>query len=110
MKASREILVPRADVVSDSVLARKQFHPTIPQWWQQVVTALSVPRSPPRSGVFIAVGLPKVCLAPSHLFLSPSLRPPKQIKLVALQVILAIRILPRDKPSTHVPLLPSGSS
>ena len=55
MKASREILVPRADVVSDSVLARKWFHPTIPQWWEQVVTALSVPRSTPRSGVFIVV-------------------------------------------------------
>ena len=32
MKASREILVSRADVVSDSVLARKVFHPTVPQW------------------------------------------------------------------------------
>jgi hypothetical protein len=45
------------------------------------VTALSVPRSPPRSGVFIAVVLTAVGL-PSHPSLSPSLRPPKQIKLV----------------------------
>jgi len=82
-----------------------------PQYYggrRQVVTALSVPSSPPRSGVFIAVGLPKVCWAPSHPFLSPSLRPPKQIKLVASQVILVIRILSRDKPSTLVPLPPAG--
>jgi len=38
------------------------------------VTALSVLCSPPRSGVFIAVGLPKVCWASSHPCLSPSLK------------------------------------
>ena len=43
--------------------------------------ALSVPRSPPRSGVFIAV-VPTAIGLPSHPSLSPSLRPPKQIKLV----------------------------
>ena len=45
------------------------------------MTALSVPRSPPRSDVFIAVVLTVVGL-PSHPSLSPSLRPPKQIELV----------------------------
>ena len=45
------------------------------------MTALSVPRSPPRSGVFIAV-VPTVVGLPSHLSLSPSLRLPKQIELV----------------------------
>ena len=56
MKASREILVSRADVVSDSVLARKCVPP--PQYCcgrRQVVTALSILCSPPRSGAFIAV-------------------------------------------------------
>ena len=45
------------------------------------MTALSVPRSPPHSGVFIAVVLTAVGL-PSHPSLSPSLRPPKQIDSV----------------------------
>ena len=72
------------------------------------MTALSVPRSPPCLGVFIAVMLTAVGL-PSHPGLSPSLRPPKQIKLVAFQVILVIRILSGDKPSTLVPLLLGGS-
>ena len=45
------------------------------------MTALSVPRSPPRSGVFIAV-VPTAVGLPSHSSLSPSLRPPKQIELV----------------------------
>ena len=45
------------------------------------MTALSVPRSPPRSGVFIAV-VPTAVGLPSHPSLSPSLRPPKQIELV----------------------------
>ena len=43
--------------------------------------ALSVPRSPPRSGVFIAV-VPTVVGLPSHPSLSTSLRPPKQIESV----------------------------
>ena len=45
------------------------------------MTALSALRSPPRSGVFIAV-VPTAVGLPSHPSLSPSLRPPKQIKLV----------------------------
>ena len=45
------------------------------------MTALSVPRSPPRSGVFIVV-VPTAVGLPSHPSLSPSLRPPKQIELV----------------------------
>ena len=45
------------------------------------MTALSVPRSPPRSGVFIVVVSTAVGL-PSHPSLSLSMRPPKQIKLV----------------------------
>ena len=45
------------------------------------MTTLSVPRSPPRSGVFIAVVSTTVGL-PSHPSLSPSLRPPKQIESV----------------------------
>ena len=45
------------------------------------MTALSVPRSPPRSVVFIAV-VPTVVGLPSHPSLSPSLRPPKHIELV----------------------------
>jgi len=45
------------------------------------VTALSVPRSPPHSGVFIAV-VPTAVGLPPHPSLSPSLRPPKQIKSV----------------------------
>ena len=45
------------------------------------MTALSIPRSPPRSGVFIAVVSTAIGL-PSHPSLSPSLRPPKQIELV----------------------------
>jgi hypothetical protein len=45
------------------------------------VTALSVPRSPPRSDVFIAV-VPTAVGLPSHPSLSPSLRLPKQIELV----------------------------
>ena len=45
------------------------------------MTALSVPRSPPRSGVFIAA-VPTAVGLPSHPSLSPSLRPPKQIELV----------------------------
>ena len=47
------------------------------------MTALSVPRIPPRSGVFIAV-VPTAVGLPSHPSLSPSLRPPKQIKLVVI--------------------------
>jgi hypothetical protein len=72
------------------------------------VTALSVPSSPPRSGAFIAV-IAEGRRAPSHPFLSLSLRPPKQIKLVVYQVILVIRILSKDKPSTLLPLLLGGS-
>ena len=45
------------------------------------MTALSVPRSPPRSDVFIAV-VPTAVGLPSHPSLSPSLRPPKQIESV----------------------------
>ena len=45
------------------------------------MTALSVPRSPPRSGVFIVV-VPTAIGLPSYPNLSPSLRPPKQIKSV----------------------------
>ena len=45
------------------------------------MTALSVPRSPPRLGVFIAV-VPTAIGLPSNPSLSPSLRPLKQIKLV----------------------------
>ena len=45
------------------------------------MTALSVPRSPPRSGVFIAV-VPTAVGLPSHPSLSPSLRLPKRIKSV----------------------------
>ena len=45
------------------------------------MTALSVPRSPPRSGVFIAV-VPTAVGLPSHPSLSPSLWPPKQIDSV----------------------------
>ena len=45
------------------------------------MTALFVPRSPPRSGVFIAE-VPTAIGLPSHPSLSPSLRPPKQIELV----------------------------
>ena len=45
------------------------------------MTALSVPRSPPRSDVFIGVVLTAVGLT-SHPSLSPSLRPPKQIESV----------------------------
>ena len=45
------------------------------------MTALSVPRSPPRLGVFIAVVPTAVGLC-SHPSLSPSLRPPKQIESV----------------------------
>ena len=45
------------------------------------MTALSVPRSPPRSGVFIAV-VPIAIGIPSHPSLSPSLRPLKQIESV----------------------------
>ena len=73
------------------------------------MTALSVPSSPPRLGASIAV-VAEGRQAPSHSFLSPSLRPPKQIKLVVYQVILVIRILSKDKPSTLVPLLLGGSS
>ena len=43
--------------------------------------ALSVPRSPPRLGVFIAVVLTGIGL-PSHPSLTPSLRPLKQIESV----------------------------
>ena len=42
---------------------------------------MSVHRSPPRSGVFIAV-VPTAIGLPSHPSQSPSLRPPKQIELV----------------------------
>ena len=45
------------------------------------MAALSIPRSPPRSGVFIAV-MPTAVGLPSHLSLSPSLRPSKQIESV----------------------------
>ena len=45
------------------------------------MTALSVPRSPPRSGIFIAV-VPTAIGLPSHPSLSTSLRLPKQIELV----------------------------
>jgi hypothetical protein len=45
------------------------------------VIALSVPRSPPHLGVFIAVVSTAVGL-PSHHSLTPSLRPLKQIELV----------------------------
>ena len=45
------------------------------------MTALSIPRSPPHSDVFIAV-VPTAIGLPSHPSLSPSLRLPKQIKLV----------------------------
>ena len=45
------------------------------------MTTLFVPRSPPRSGVFIAE-VPTAVGLPSHPSLSPSLRPPKQIQLV----------------------------
>ena len=56
MKASREIQVSRADVVSDLVLARNVYStPRHRIGRRQVVTALSVLCSPPRSGVFIAV-------------------------------------------------------
>ena len=43
--------------------------------------ALSVPRSPPRSGVFIAV-VPTAVGLPSHPSMNPSLRSSKQIKSV----------------------------
>ena len=46
-----------------------------------MVTDLSVPRSPPRLGVFIVV-VPTAVRLPSHPSLSPSLRPPKQIESV----------------------------
>ena len=42
---------------------------------------MSVPRSPPRSGVFIVV-VPTAVGLPSHPSLGPSLRLPKQIKSV----------------------------
>ena len=45
------------------------------------MTALPVPRSPPCSGVFIAV-VPTAIGLLSHPSPSPSLRPPKQIELV----------------------------
>ena len=45
------------------------------------MTALSVPRSPPHSGVFIAV-VPTAVGLSSHPSLSPSLRPSKQIESV----------------------------
>ena len=45
------------------------------------MTTLSVPRSPPRSSVFIVV-VPTAVGLPSRPGLSPSLRPPKQIKSV----------------------------
>ena len=72
------------------------------------MTVLSVPSSPPRSGAFIAV-VAEGRRTPSHPFLSPSLRPPKKIKLVVYQVALVIRNLSGDKPSTLVPLLLGGS-
>ena len=46
-----------------------------------MVIALFVPRSPPRSGVFIAV-VPTAVGLPSHPSLTPSLRPLKQIESV----------------------------
>ena len=108
--ASLEIWLQIMGSILQGVLHLKQGGLLCMIWqWRQVVTALSVPSSPPRSSVFIVVGLPKVCWAPSHPFLSPSLRPPKQIKSVASQVIFVIRILSGDKPSTLVPLLLSGS-
>ena len=45
------------------------------------MTALSVPRSPPSSGVFIAV-VPTIVGLPSHPSPSLSLRPLKQIESV----------------------------
>ena len=45
------------------------------------MTALSIPRSPSHSDVFIAV-VPTAVGLSSHPNLSPSLRPPKQIELV----------------------------
>jgi hypothetical protein len=53
--------------------------------------------------------LPKDAELPSHPLLSPSLRPPKQIKSIVYQVSLVIRILSEDKPSTLVPLLLGGT-
>ena len=69
-----------------------------------MVTALSVSSSPPSLGAFIAV-VAEGRRAPFSSLSEPSLRPPKQIKLVVYQVILVIRILSEDKPSTLVPLL-----
>ena len=45
------------------------------------MTALFIPCSPPRSGVFIAE-VPTTVGLPSHPSLCPSLRPPKEIESV----------------------------
>ena len=50
------------------------------------MTALFVPRIPPRSAVFMAV-VPTTVGLPSHPSLSPSLRLPKQIKLVVSSLL-----------------------
>ena len=71
---------------------------------QQVVTALSIPRSPPRSDVFIAV-VPTAVGLPSHPSLSPSLRPPKQIELVVSLLLGRISKLSGFRPFTLIPFL-----
>jgi len=73
------------------------------------VIDLSVLCSATRSGAFIAV-VAEGHRTPFSPLLSPSLRPPEQIKLVVYQVSLVIRNISGDKSSTLVPLLLGGSS
>ena len=70
------------------------------------MTALSVPRSPPRSGVFIAV-VPTAVGLPSHPNLSPSLRPPNQIELVvSLSLGRIVSYLELDPPNFSLLVCP----